>query len=158
MNWGELIMLITAIFTAVSVPIEKQSNNLSVRAVTACEDYGLAYDIQPELIEAIILVESGGEQYAENGYCKGLMQVSTKWHADRMEKLGVTDIYDERWNVKVGTDYLAELFEEYEDTCLVLDIYNGNSKAFEYYEAGIVSDYADKVISLSEELEKENGK
>ena len=70
----------------------------------------------------------------------------------------MTDIYDERWNVKVGTDYLAELFEEYEDTCLVLDIYNGNSKAFEYYEAGIISEYADKVISLSEELERENGK
>lgn len=86
------------------------------------------------------------------------MQVSERWHQDRMERLGVTDIYDERGNIKVGTDYLAELFEEYEEPTLVLDIYNGNSKAFEYYEQGIVSEYADKVLTRAAELEKIHGK
>ena len=86
------------------------------------------------------------------------MQVSQKYHSDRMQRLGVTDLYDEKGNIKVGTDYLAELFREYEDPCLVLDIYNGNSKAFEYYEQGVVSDYAGKVLDRAEELERIHGK
>ena len=75
-----------------------------------------------------------------------------------MKRLGVTDLYDERGNVKVGADYLQELFREYEDPCLVLDIYNGNSQAFSNYERGIVSDYAGGVLERAAELERLHGK
>ena len=155
---GKQIILCAAVFFVAFIPVNAKSNTLSARAETACEDFGLAYGIQPELIEAVVLVESGGDKYATNKSCKGLMQISERWHQDRMKKLGVTDIYDERDNIKVGTDYLAELFVEYEDPCLVLDLYNGNAKAFEYYEAGVVSEYANKVLTLSAELEREHGK
>ena len=40
---------------------------------------GEAYGFEPEFLKAV------------NGGCYGLMQVSTYWHADRMERLGVTE-------------------------------------------------------------------
>lgn len=137
---------------------ERVEIRLSNEAIEACEKYGEEYHICPELLMSIIETESGGNQYAECKGCKGLMQISTKWHADRMKRLGVTDIYDVDGNVHVGTDYLAELFEEYGDASYVLDIYNGNSKADEYYEAGVISDYADEVLTRSEKLERLHGK
>jgi soluble lytic murein transglycosylase-like protein len=102
--------------------------------------------------------ESGGNQYAENGSCKGLMQVSVRWHADRMEKLGVADIYDEYGNILVATDYISELREDYEEVSYVLDVYNGNSKATYNYENGILSVYAENVLERSAELERLRGK
>lgn len=123
-----------------------------------CEEIGEMYGICPELLMAIIEAESSGNQYAENGSCKGLMQVSVKWHADRMEKLGVVDIYDEYSNILVATDYLAELRDDYGEVSYVLDIYNGNSKAYYNYENGILSKYAGSVLERSAELERIRGK
>lgn len=116
------------------------------------------YGICPELILAIIETESSGNPNARNGECKGLMQVSERWHKDRMEKLGVTSLYDPYGNILVGTDYLMELAEECIDIAYTLDVYNGNSKAKYNYENGIMSDYATKVLERSAELERLNGK
>lgn len=111
-------------------------------------DYGIA----PELLMAIIETESRGQADAKNGGCYGLMQISKKWHKDRMKRLGVTDIFDERSNILVGADLLAELRDEYHELSLVLDIYHGDSKAFKNYENGIMSDYARKILERSAEL------
>lgn len=123
-----------------------------------CKEIGELYGICPELLMSIIEHESSGNQYAENGSCKGLMQVSVRWHSDRMEKLGVTDIYDEYGNILVATDYIAELREDYEEVSYVLDVYNGNSKATYNYENGILSVYAGSVLERSAELERLRGK
>lgn len=152
------VLLVILTIPATAAELSEENQILSVRAETACEDYGLAYNISPELLEAIIERESHGNPHAENKGCIGLMQISARWHGDRMERLGVTDLYDERGNVKVGADYLQELFREYEDPCLVLDIYNGNSQAFSNYERGIVSDYAGGVLERAAELERLHGK
>jgi soluble lytic murein transglycosylase-like protein len=122
-----------------------------------CEEIGEMYGICPELLMAIIEAESSGNQYAENGSCKGLMQVSVRWHSGRMEKLGVTDIYDEYGNILVATDYISELREDYEEVSYVLDVYNGNSKATYNYENGILSVYAKSVLERSAELERLRG-
>ena len=122
-----------------------------------CEEIGELYGVCPELLMSIIEHESSGNQYAENGSCKGLMQVSVRWHSDRMEKLGVTDIYDEYGNILVATDYIAELREDYEEVSYVLDVYNGNSKATYNYENGILSVYAKCVLERSAELERLRG-
>ena len=107
---------------------------------------------------AMIEAESSGNPDATNGNCKGLMQVSEKWHTDRMNRLGVSNIYDPYGNILVATDYLFELFEKYGDVGLVLDVYNGNSKAMYNSENGILSDYANKILARSEQLERINGK
>lgn len=122
------------------------------------EEVGEQYGICPELIQAMIQTESSWDADAENGGCKGLMQVAPKWHGDRMERLGCTDIYDPYQNILVGVDYLAELAEKHGDVALALDYYNGNSKAEELAAAGKMSTYSTKVLTLSEQLERQNGK
>lgn len=117
------------------------------------------YGVSPELIMAIVERESSGKANAVNGDCKGLMQVSEKWHADRMELLGVTDLYDPYGNILVGTDYLMELAERYEDLGYVLMSYNGDSKADDYAEGKCeLSGYAQDILTRAEELERLNGK
>lgn len=119
-----------------------------------CEEIGELYGICPELLMSIIEHESGGNQYAENGSCKGLMQVSIRWHSGRMEKLGVTDIYDEYGNILVATDYIAEMRDDYEDVALVLMTYNGSSDAKERANSGNLTNYAESVLERSAELER----
>ena len=85
---------------------------ISKTAQKSCVDYGNEYFICPELLMAMIETESSGDPKAKNGTCTGLMQVSSRWHIDRMKRLGVKSLYDERGNVRVGTDYLAELIGE----------------------------------------------
>ena len=156
---NSLMVLLAVLSVGRSVAtIDAPEPMLSAVAMEACEEYGEAYGICPEFLMAVVETESSGKAYAENGGCKGLMQISTKHHADRMERLGVSDIYDERGNILVGTDYLAELFDEYEEASLVLDVYNGNSKAKSNYENGILSEYAGKILDRSEELERLHGK
>lgn len=118
------------------------------------EDYGIC----PELIMAMVETESNYQPDAKNDSCIGLMQVSDKWHTDRMERLGVTDLYDPYSNILVGVDFVAELADEYGDIGLVLMLYHGESKAFSNVQNGILSEYADGILSRSAELERLHGK
>lgn len=126
-----------------------------LEAQEACVKYGEEYGICSELLMAIIERESSGRPDAESGGCKGLMQISDRWHKDRMERLEVTDIYDVDGNIHVGADYLAELFEKYEDVGIVLMVYHGEKDAATKTE---LSDYADWILTRSAELERMNGK
>lgn len=143
---------------SIETTAEENDTYLSDRIISACEVIGNEYAICPELLEAIIEKESSGSQYASNGGCMGLMQISEKWHKDRMQRLGVTDIFDVEGNILVGTDYLAELFEEYEDPGMVLMVYNGDSRAesFGKGEAGL-SSYASWILNRAAELEELHG-
>lgn len=145
--------IIIAFWITGSVEARESDTYISEIAQEACIEYGQEYEICPELLMAIIETESCGQPDVENGGCYGLMQISKKWHKDRMKRLSVRDIYDERGNILVGTDYLAELRNEYHELSLVLDIYHGDSKAFENYENGIISDYATAILERSAELE-----
>lgn len=116
------------------------------------------YNICPEFIEAVIERESRWDPDAVNGDCIGLMQISARWHKDRMERLGTADLTDPRDNILVGVDYLAELFDKYEDPGMVLMVYNGDSRAKIYQKTGELSDYAAGILERAEELERRNGK
>lgn len=135
---------------AVDVPAE-------VREIS--EELGNQYHICPELIQAVCFKESGFRTDAVNGDYVGIMQVSEKWHKGRMDRLGVTDLKDIRGNMTVGVDYLAELFNEYEDAGAALMKYNGDSRLSKLIAGtGDLSGYADEVLALSAELERRNGK
>ena len=124
-----------------------------------CEEIGEMYCVCPELLMAMIETESSGNPDATNGTCKGLMQVSEKWHKDRMERLGVKDIYDPYGNILVATDYLMELAEKYEDVGMVLMVYNGDSRAHSYWNGKAdLSNYAAKILYRAEMLERIHGK
>ena len=123
-----------------------------------CKIIGNKYGVCPELLMAMIEKESSGKADAENGGCIGLMQIYEKYHKDRMERLGVKDLTNPFWNIMVGTDYLMELAEKYEDLGVVLMKYNGDSKANAYWETGDLSEYAASIIERSAELERIRGK
>lgn len=123
-----------------------------------CEEIGVEYGICPELLEAIIERESSGKASATNGGCKGLMQIYEKYHKDRMTRLGVIDIYDPYGNILVGTDYLVELAEKYEDVGVVLSVYHGEKNAVGKAQEGILSSYVSDILERSEQLERSHGK
>ena len=137
---------------------EIEPTHISVEAQVSCYEYGKMYDICPELLMAMIEAESSGDPKAENGDCKGLMQISERWHTGRMEEIGADDIWSETDNIHIGANYLHELFNRYEDVALVLMIYNGESDAVEKAENGYISDYARKILDRSAELERWKGK
>jgi len=126
------------------------------------EEYGNMYGICPEILQAMAERESTLYIMATNGDCKGLMQVSERWHADRMERLGVTDIYDVRGNILVAADYLAELRDTTDygyDIIYVLMRYNmATDTANRLYKEGAYTDYALEIIEESKRLERLHGK
>ena len=99
---------------------------------------------------------------AINGDCKGLMQISERWHIDRMERLGVTDIYEPYSNILLAADFLVELYNEPGSphaTEYVLMRYNMKIEtANRLWEAGEITDYASSIVARAAELEKLHGK
>lgn len=154
------ILVLATIATLVFAPLQTvaKQDGLSETAYLATIEIGEQYGICPELLQALIEHESGGDANAENAGCKGLCQINEKYHKDRMKRLGVTDLYDEYGNILVAADYLMEIADEYEEISLVLDIYHGSSKALSNYENGIVSSYAEDILTRSAELERQHGK
>ena len=151
------LRIIPAIAIALSVSINAAAMDYEIPAEvqTACDKYGEEYDISPELLLAIIRYESCYVPDVSNGNCKGLMQINTPYHKNRMQELGITDIYDIDSNIHVGADYIAELYEDYDDYGIVLGIYHGETNAVINAEKGNYSKYTKKVLEYAADLEEE---
>lgn len=110
-------------------------------------------NISPALVMAIIERESSCNSacIGDYGNSFGYMQIYKKWHIDRMEKLGVTDLLDGKQNIKVGVDYLLELFSENPDATWVLNAYNGGRA---YANRKSDTDYSVDVLDRSAVLER----
>ena len=120
---------------------------------------GEIYGISPEFLASIAYYESRWNPDVSNGSCKGLMQVSERWHKNRMKKLGVSNLKDPYGNMMVAADYLRELFEKYDDPAVVLMKYNGDSRAEKFIKGSAgISQYAENVLEKSMELERKHGK
>lgn len=123
-----------------------------------CREYEIDYNV----ILAIIEVESGYKWNAESGSAYGYMQIVPEYHAERMELLNVTDITDPYGNIRVGIDYFAELVWKYEwSYTKALTAYkNGEYGAEqEYFSKGQdTSDYAEKVMEIADRIrDREEG-
>lgn len=117
------------------------------------EDIG----IDPAIVIAIIEKESNYDILAvgDHGRSLGLMQIQFRWHTARMAELGCDDLLDARQNVCVGIDILADLLEEGESIEWVLMAYNGgHAYADRLAGEGRVSEYANKIIEIANELER----
>ena len=133
-----------------SVPLDAE---LQEFIFGVAEDYGL----EGELVMSVIGQESNYQHCAlgDEGNAYGLMQVHPSQHGDRMERLKVTDLYDPYENVIVGVDYLAECIEE-GGLVWGLHCYNGGASYANEKEAqGVVSEYAESVMMLTELLKGE---
>lgn len=116
--------------------------NLQQLLWDACQESG----IDMSLALAVIWQETDFRNIAgDDGDSLGYMQVQQKWHADRMARLGVTDLMDPASNFRVGCDYLAELLERYP-----------LANALSYYNSGsptLRPQYCEPVMAYMEQLE-----
>ena len=129
------------------IPMDAETQRLLYKA---CEETGVAY----ELALAVVWKETNFRNiYGDSGESAGYMQVQERWHGDRMERLGVTDLTDPYSNFLVGCDYLAELVEKERGIEWTLHAYNGGmSYANKLAKAGKVSKYAKNVLDYMNNL------
>ena len=97
--------------------------------LSVCKQYP---SVSPAMVMAIIEHESNFDRYAVNynGTCFGLMQIYVYYNQGRMNKLGVTDIYDAYGNILVGVDLLSELYHTYGNWSEALYHYSGGMSSF----------------------------
>ena len=123
-----------------------------------CKEYGVDYYTVLALIER----ESGycWDKLGDNGNSKGYMQIYEKWHTERMEAEGVTDLLNPYQNIRVGLNCLREIQDKYlvssGESC-VLMVYNmGESTAKKLWAKDIYSSaYSREVIARAQELRQE---
>ena len=132
------------------IPLDAETQRLLYQA---CEETGITY----ELALAVIHQETGFRNIVgDDGASAGYMQVQQRWHKDRMERVGVTDLTDPYSNFLVGCDYLAELIEKERGLEWALHAYNGGpSYANKMAKAGQVSQYAKNVLNYMNILKNE---
>lgn len=132
------------------VPLDAETQRLLWQA---CEETGIVY----ELALAVIWKETEFRNITgDDGASAGYMQVQQRWHMDRMERLGVTDLSDPYGNFLVGCDYLAELANRGRGIEWMLHAYNGGpSYANKMAKAGKVSQYAKDVLNYMKFLTME---
>lgn len=134
-----------------------KDGNITISSLKSiCKYVGKQYDIDPDLLQAIVFVESDYKVNCDGiSGDKGLCQIVERFHTERMEKLNITDIYDPHSNILLCADFLAELkASKYgSDIYFVLMAYNmGLTGATKHYEDGIISKYAYKVMRKYENL------
>ena len=92
------------------------------------ESSGKKYEIEIDLIKAIIEVESGGNPLAvSSAGAAGLMQLMPI----TAKELGVTDRFDPEQNIDSGTRYLRRLIDRFGSAELALWAYNAGPTAVE---------------------------
>lgn len=138
--------------------LSENSVNVPPEIEALCIEIGKVNGICPELLTAICWKESRFQADVVNasGTCHGIAQIHRGSHRQRMERLGVTNLYDPKENLQVCADYLKELFDQYEDVATVLEIYNGDGSAASDPER--TSGYAQKVINIAQALERAHWK
>lgn len=109
---------------------------------TACDEAGVPY----ALALAVIQRETEFRNViGDDGASKGYMQVQERWHRERMERLGVTDLMDPFGNFRVGCDFLAELIDQYESVDIAVTVYNWG------HYPGRITKYGESVMSYYEQ-------
>ncbi len=95
-------------------------------------DFSKKHGLRPELVRAVIHVESGFNPKAVSKKgARGLMQVMPV----NLRRLGAENPFDPRENIAAGTRYLSRLIERYDgNLSLSLAAYNAGPTAVDHYQ------------------------
>lgn len=124
-----------------------------------CEAAGAAFNVCPELLEALAWKESRYQETAENGNCIGIMQMNKAVHADRLSWYG-TDPYNVHAQIWAAASLLKDLSEDMSvegepaDAGAIIAAYHGENNP----QKEKLSTYTDVVLTVSEKLERAHGK
>lgn len=137
-------------------PIHPAILSLSIRYDTIIQREALNANVEPELLRAVIVVESGFDVDAvSSAGAKGLMQLMPA----TAEIYGVTNVFDPAQNIRGGAQYLRDLIERYGDYELVLAAYNAGESAVERYGNQVppfaeTRNYIPKVMRIYNKLQQ----
>lgn len=103
------------------------SDELQDVALASCEEYG----VLPDILFAVMDVESGYQLDAQNGECYGLMQIHSINLPWLQEQIGVTDLSDPAQNIEAGAYILGGYLERYSltDSLMAYNLGEGGAKA-----------------------------
>lgn len=123
--------------------------------VEYCEEIGQQYGIAPELLEALIEVESSGRADVRSSTGDiGLCQINLKY-----SKYTEQQLMDPKTNIKASAEILTDLFNKYDLEGLMAYNLGEYSETFrEHLENGTLTDYADRIIKRSDYLQELHGK
>ena len=114
------------------IPLDAELQRLLYQATV---ETGVRY----ELALAVIWQETDFRNIVgDGGDSVGYMQVQPRWHSERMERLGVTDLTDPYSNFLVGCDFLAELYGKY-DLNEALTAYNSGTPGDSQYATDVLN-------------------
>ncbi len=131
------------------IPLDHE---LQDAALAACEEYG----VLPDILFAVMEVESGYQLDAQNGECYGLMQIHSINLPWLQEQIGVTDLSDPTQNIKAGAYILGGYLERYSltDSLMAYNLGEGGAKA--QWEQGVhETAYTRKVLTCLAEGKEE---
>jgi hypothetical protein len=130
--------------TLYNVPLDAE---LQLHIIETAESYG----IDPAIVLAMAFRESNYNPSAmgDNGNSYGLLQVQLRFHKERMQRLGCTDLLDPYQNVTVAVDFLASQIQRYGSLDKALVSYNRG------HYAGTITNYAIEVLEKAEELRRD---
>lgn len=106
------------------IPLDHELQDV---AQAACEEYG----VLPDILFAVMDVESGYQLDAQNGECYGLMQIHSINLPWLQEQIGTTDLSDPAQNIKAGAYILGGYLERYSltDSLMAYNLGEGGAKA-----------------------------
>ena len=123
------------------------SHALQDVADRACEEYG----ILPDVLYAVMEVESGYQVDAQNGSCYGLMQIHTINMEYLSSNIGTTDLTDPEQNIQAGAFILGGYLEKYSLTDSLMAYNLGEGGAKRLWKQGIhETGYTRKVLESIE--------
>lgn len=112
------------------------SSELTQYTLNLCSQYG----VDSSVIFSVMYHESRFNANATSGSgAQGLMQIIPRYSAERMARLGVSNLYDPASNILVGIDLLAEYYHTYGSWNQALTMYRTGT-------AGSNSSYASTIL------------
>ena len=106
------------------IPLDHELQDV---ALASCEEYGAL----PDVLFAVMEVESGYQLDAQNGECYGLMQIHSINLPWLQEQIGTTDLSDPAQNIEAGAYILGGYLERYSltDSLMAYNLGEGGAKA-----------------------------
>jgi soluble lytic murein transglycosylase-like protein len=133
--------------------LESPAVPLEQRLHAAVADHAAHHDLNPDLIRAVIRVESGWNPRAVSRKgAMGLMQLMPATAAE----YGVADPFDPDENIRAGVAYLRRLIDRFDGkTELALAAYNAGPGAVEKYHRTVppyreTQSYVKRIVSVTE--------